>query len=148
MKKYASKNMTSLILIWACLSLALSLFYFSGGHSTQFKGLSWWGTGLFCCSIFLLLVSWPIYYEIGNRFLLIRMGMIRFRFALENITRITSDFKWRGFPREGVLVFYKKGWMKMVLFLNPENKNLFFEDFVKLAKGFKITNGEVLKQSD
>jgi Bacterial PH domain len=152
MRYYSKKNIWLMAIIWFVLLLPLGLgilFLIKVGPG----GI--WGTiflGI-VVDVPVLLLTYPIYYEITPTTLLIRSGLIRMRIPLTSIQQVFPDSTW-GSPggvsfamsldRLRINSSYRE-WPSFV-YIAPKDKVKFMQDLVEQTEGLEFKDGQVIRR--
>jgi hypothetical protein len=99
-----------------------------------------------------LLLTYPIYYEITPTLLLVRSGLIRMRIPLGSVQQVVPDYTL-GNP--GGISFAmsldrlrvdtsNKHWPFFV-YISPKDKVKFMQNLAEESEGLEFTNGQVIR---
>ncbi len=152
MRYYSKKNIWLMAIIWFVLLLPLGLgilFLINIGP----RGI--WGIiflGL-VVDVPVLLLTYPLYYEITPTLLLVRCGLIRMRIPLDSIQQVFPDYTW-GSPggvsfamsldRLRINSSYRK-WPSFV-YIAPKDKVKFMQDLAEQTEGLEFKDGQVIRR--
>jgi hypothetical protein len=120
-----------------------------GVHSKS--SLGWFGIGMVAyVGLITWLLGWPVYYEIGDKLLLVRMGVIKWKIPIEAIDAAQPSRNIASAPAlsmDRVLITYQKGQTRGRILVSPRDKQRFFEDLAGASAGLKIVGDQVVRVS-
>lgn len=152
MRYYSKKNIWLMAIIWFVLLLPLGLgilFVINIGPG----GI--WGIiflGL-VVDVPVLLLTYPIYYEITPPLLLVRSGLIRMRIPLDSVQQVVPDYTW-GNPSgisfamslDHLRVDTSNRHWPFFVYISPKDKVEFMQNLAEQTEGLEFKNGQVIRR--
>ena len=152
MRYYSKKNIWLMAIIWFVLLLPLGLgilFVINIGPG----GI--WGIiflGL-VVDVPVLLLTYPIYYEITPPLLLVRSGLIRMRIPLDSVQQVVPDYTW-GNPSgisfamslDHLRVDTSNRYWPFFVYISPKDKVEFMQNLAEQTEGLEFKNGQVIRR--
>jgi len=137
---------------WLVFLLLLALFYAVSylvlGLLNHNRNVPWWAVGLFLLIAgFIGLMSRPLYYDISEGLLTIRMGIVRWRVPLDSIrTAAPSRAVWKApaLSLDRIQIHYQKRGMNVNVLISPTDKEEFLNDLVKYSKCLKRSGNQAV----
>jgi hypothetical protein len=137
---------------WLVFLLLLALFYaVSYVVLPLLRGnqhVAWWGAGFFfLIAVLIGFMSWPLYYDISEGLLTIRMGIVRWRIHLDSIqTAVPTRAPWKApaLSLDRIQINYRKGWKKVSVLVSPKDKEGFLNDLVRYSKCLKRSGAQAV----
>lgn len=137
------------LVVFACTAWMVVEGFFLGVHSKA--SLGWFGIGMVVyVALMTFLLGWPVYYEIGDKFLLIRMGVIKWKIPIEAIDSAKASRNIASAPAlsmDRVLIAYRKGQTCRWILISPRDKQRFFEDLAEASAGLRVVGDQATRKS-
>ena len=98
---------------------------------------------------FILLLTYPMYYEITPEILLVRSGLIRIQVPLNSIQQVFPERYWRSSPAwslDRLRIEYRNRWGATFIHISPEDKFRFMHDLAAYADGLEVKDGRVVRR--
>jgi hypothetical protein len=141
--------------IWLVLVVAVAGFALFGAtaHKLIFKGMehpaTWilMGTSIFYLAV-ILIVAYPVSYEIVPPYLVIRSGMFHSRIALSSIESVKPTRNPASAPAwslDRLQIDYRKKGKHTFTLISPENKQFFLNELIQSTDGLRLQANEVVR---
>ena len=149
--KYYSK-----VDIWLVVPLYIGvLLPFLWGISFLFnpgvlRGIGWYFLCLgIAISAIVLLLTYPVYYEITATTLLVRSGVIRVKIPLNAIQRVFPERSRQSAPAlslDRLRVDYSRYSVTRRIHISPKDKLRFMQDLTEHTEGLEVKDGQVIRR--
>jgi len=152
MRYYSKKNIWLMAILWfvLLLPLALGILFLSKVGPGGIWGIIFLAIMV---DVPLLLLIYPLYYEITPPILLVRCGLIRMRIPLDSIQQVVPDYTL-GSPA-GVSFAMSldrlrvdssnREWPSFV-YIAPKDKVKFMQDLAEQTEGLEFKDGQVIRR--
>ena len=151
MRYYSKKNIWLLAILWFALLLPLGLgilFLIKVGLGGIW-GIIFLGIVV---DVPVLLLTYPIYYEITPPLLLVRSGLIRMRIPLSSIQQVVPD-STLGNPSgisfamslDRLRVDTSNRHWPFFVYISPKDKVKFMQNLAEESEGLEFNNGQVIR---
>jgi hypothetical protein len=121
--------------------------FLRGAHAKS--SLGWFGIGMAAyAALMTWLLGWPVYYEFGDKLLLVRMGIIKWKIPLEAIEAAQPSRNMASAPAlsmDRVLITYQRGERRCVILVSPRDTQRFFEDLAQASPGLQIVGNQLVR---
>lgn len=124
--------------VWVLSALALVVGVSYVTLGLVVRRIPWWVVGIYVFSAALVIsVSLPLYYDISENRLTVRMGLMRWRIPLESIRGVApSNAPWKApaMSMDRLRIQYRQGGVETSILISPADKERFLSDLVSNSK--------------
>ncbi|HZS75810.1 MAG TPA: PH domain-containing protein [Ktedonobacteraceae bacterium] len=114
------------------------------------KGPGWFAIALgIVIAGLILLLTYPMYYEITPTTLLVRSGVFRMKVPLNSIQEVFPERYARSAPAwslDRLRINYRNRWGTTWVHISPKDKGKFMQDLADHVEGLQVTDGRVIRR--
>jgi len=150
MRYRSKKDIAVVAILWVGLLIPFALGISSLFNPSMPKVAGWFLITLGIVIVgLLLLLTYPLYYEITPTTLLVRSGVFRVKIPLDSIQEVFPERYLGNAPAWSVdrlRVNYRTRWGTRWVHIAPKDKGAFMQDLVVHAQGLVVQEGRVIRR--